>query len=530
MRTHRFSFIVFIIICALALGGGFALRNGGPNEATETAAERSDAGGSLARAAASPRKTLTVGLVADPESMDPYFVYHPSGFAVMEALFDSLVIVDDEGHIVPHLASAWDVKDDTTIELTLRDDVTFHNGERFDAHAVAFSIRRVLDPRLQSGLKADYDVIETVDIVDDFRVRLHLARPDSGLLWRLTELAMLPPAYVQRVGDIGFARKPVGTGPFRFVERVRDDRVVVAANVAYPDDTAKGRPLVDEVVFRTLPEETTRVAELRTGGIDIGERIPADMVPTLTAAGIGVVAADTGRFFVAWFAPRPDSPLQDPRVRRALNYAVDAQTIANYMFGGFAAPIASPFTPSTLGFDTAVNPFPFDADKARALLAEAGYADGFDLIIDTTAGRANEAQAVAGMLRDVGVRATVRPLETSIFNTNWTLKQTGDLVAASWAGAGDPQQYLNMLVRSDGALSRYANAEADALLRQSETTVDPDERTTLLHRLQRVLHDDPAAIYLWSAADIYGVNPRVKNWQPPATERMFITNLFTDPE
>src|SRR5690606_17693791 len=139
----------------------------------------------------------------------------------------------------------------------------------------------------------------------------------------------------------------------------------------------------------------------------------------------------------------------------------------------------------------------------------AGYPNGFELTIDTTSSRATEAQVIAGFLSEIGVRANVRPMETSLFNTNWSAGTTGDIIAASWGAAGDPQAYLDMLVRSDGFLSRYANARADELIARSAVTLDPDDRAAVLQELQQVLRDDPAGLYLWSAADLYGVGPRV---------------------
>lgn len=463
---------------------------------------------------------LVVGLRADPESLDPYFVYHPSGFAVMEALYDSLLMADEQGDIAPHLASGWDVVDDVTIDFTLRTDVVFHDGRPFDGRAVQYSIERVLDPDLQSGLRSDYEAIDRVEVLTPHRVRLHLTRPDSSLLWRLTELAIVAP---RRDGDPS-ASEVVGTGPFRLVERVRDRHVIVEANPRYFEG-AKPGPGVSRVVFRVIPEDSTRVAELRTGGVHLVEQVPVDMTPLVLRSGMKTVPADTGRFFVAWFAADQGGPLADPRVRRALNYAVDAEAAIRFMLQGYASPIAAPFAEATLGFDGSISPYPYDPARAKQLLAEAGYEDGFSLTLDTTANRATEAQLVAGLLKEIGVDVTVRPLEASVFNTNWTTKTTGDLILASWGGAGDPQRYLELLVKSDGFLSRYANPQADELLEKSGAELDPVRRRELLRALQRVLRDDPPALYLWSAADIYGVSPLVQGWRPRPTERLIVAGI-----
>lgn len=469
-----------------------------------------------------PEGSLYIGLRADAESMDPYFVYHPTGFAVMEALYDSLVIADWDGVIAPHLASSWSVVDETTIEFVLRDDVQFHNGEPFDAESVKFSIERVLDEDLQSGIRSRFTVIDSVEIVDPHRVRLHLSHADSSVLWNLTGLAMLPPVYGQRVDALALSRAPVGTGPFSFVEWVRDDHIILDANPGYFVGGVKGQPGVARVVFRVLPEDATRVSELRAGGVHLIEKLPVDLVATVESAGMLVVPADSGRFSVAWIVADSDGPLGDPRVRQALNYAVNIEAIISAVYQGYAAPIAGPFTPSTLGYDSTIEAYSYDPERARALLTEAGYPDGFAITVDTT-GDPTEGLLVAAALEEIGITAPVRQLEASIFNTNWTTGETSEVYVASWGAAGDPQQYLDMLVKSNGFLSRYENSRVDELIAMSAVTLDLVERTAILKELQQILHDDPAAIYLWSTADIYGVSPAVVNWRPPSTERLIIS-------
>ncbi len=474
--------------------------------------------------AQAPEGTLYVGLRADAESMDPHFVYHPTGFAVMEALYDSLVIADWDGTIVPHLASSWTIEDDTTIDFVLREDVTFHNGEKFNAESVKFSIDRVLDEELQSGLRSRFTSIESVEIVDQYRVRLHLTHPNSSILWNLTILSMLPAEYGQQISALGLSRAPVGTGPFSFVEWVRDDHITLDANPNYFAGGVKGQPGVARVVFRVLPEDATRVSELRAGGVHLIEKLPVDLVTTVENAGMVTAPADSGRFSVAWIVADSGGPLADARVRQALNLAINTDAIISAVYGGYALPIAGPFTPSTLGFDPSVEPYGYDPELAMELLAAAGYPDGFTVTVDTT-GDPTEGLLVAAALEEIGITTSVRQLEPSIFNTNWTTGETSEIYAASWGAAGDPQQYLDMLVKSNGFLSRYANVRLDELIAESAVTLDPAKRNELLSEMQQILHDDPAAIYLWSTADIYGLNPAVKNWRPHFTERLIISGV-----
>lgn len=467
-------------------------------------------------------QTLKIGLGTEPGDIDPHFASHSSAYAVLEAMFDSLVIADWDGGIVPHLAESWTVRDQRTIEFSLRPGVVFHNGEPFDARSVKFSLERAKDPALQTVLRAAFDTVEEVQIIDPLTVQVRLSEPDSSLMWNLTRLAMVPAEYTQRVGDVEFGRRPVGTGPFRFVEWVRDSHVLLEANPDYFAGGLKGTPQVERVLFRVIPERATRLAELRTGGLHLIERISADAVPLARAANLHVVPADSGRFYVAWFDTKKDTPLADKRVRQALNYAVNTDAIVQVLFGGYASTLATPFTSSTLGYRPELEPYPYDPAEARRLLAEAGYPDGFSVTMDVTTGSAQFGEIVAGQLSEIGVRVTLRPLEVSLFNAQWTGGRTGDIVGASWGAAGDPQAYLEMLVHSDGFLSGYSNARADELIAASARTLDADERLALLHELQAVLYDDPAALYLWSTADIYAHSPALVGWRPHPTERLII--------
>lgn len=478
--------------------------------------------GLLPASAAAAPKTLIIGLSNEPGDLDPHYAAHASAFAVAEALFDSLVIADYDGRIVPLLAESWTVLDETTIEFVLRRDVVFHNGEPFDARSVKFSLERAKDPAKQTALQAAFASVREVEIVDDYTVRIRLHEPDSSLLWNLTRLAMVPPEYIERVGDVEFGRRPVGTGPFRFVEWVRDSHVLLEANPDYFPGGLKGKPQVDRVLFRVVPERATRLAELRTGGLHLIERLSPDAVPLAERAGLHVVPADSGRFYVVWFRIREDSPLADRRVRLALNYAINREAIVQAVFGGYASPLATPFTPSTFGWRPDLAPYPYDPAKARQLLAEAGYGNGLTLTLDVTTGSAEIGQLIAGQLAEVGVQVVLRPLEVSLFNSNWVSGRTGDMVGASWGGAGDPQAYLEALVHSQGFLSGYANPRADALIEASGRTLDARARTAILHELQRVLYDDPAGIYLWSVADLYAYSPQLLDWRPHPTERLII--------
>jgi peptide/nickel transport system substrate-binding protein len=456
---------------------------------------------------------LVIGLSADVESLDPFFVNQAAGWSVVHALFDHLIERDFAGDLVPGLAESWDVVDEQTLRFHLRHGVTFHNGEPFDAEAVRFSVERMLTEE-EAPNRSKFTAIDSVEVVDDYTVLFHLNRPDGTLFDSLTSrLAMLPPRYFQEVGPEGFAAAPVGTGPFRFVEWVPDDHLTLVANENYWEGSYKGRAAVDVVTFRPIPEAATRVNELLVGGVDIIQDVPPDQIDDLEAAGLTVVTDEAYQLqYVFFVADDPSLPTYDIRVRQALNYAVDVDTIIATVGNGIGSRIASPIGPGYLGYDPTVTPYPYDPALARQLLAEAGYPDGFQTTLDVT-DRTEVVEAVAGYLADVGVNVTIQEFELGQFNQNWMNRTQSMLWAARWGNTPDPQS-IEMFASCNGWISRYCNEEVTAHLEAARDTLDQERRAAEYAAASRLLHDDPLAIYVSTTAQIYGLRPGVQGFRP----------------
>jgi peptide/nickel transport system substrate-binding protein len=490
---------------------------------------------------------LVVGLSAETESMDPYLVYQNAGNTIMFAVFDTLLTVAPDGSLGPGLATEWTVTDDTTIALTLRDDVTFHDGERFDATTVRSSIYRMQDRDpttgepltdqtrlLNSGMRNDYASIESVDAVDPTHATLHLSRPDAALLSALGRLFMVPPKYLTEVGNADFAQRPVGTGPFRFVEWQKDDHSTFERN---PDYWAspRGAPLVDRVTFRPLLDPPTRLNEFTTGGIGILQDAAFDDRPAIEDVGGELQFLDTDPHHVEiWMtadkggdlANDPNAPaatkqaieaLAKPEVRRALNLAVDRQTVIDTLMGGLGSPMSHLFVNGELGFDPEIEPYRYDPEAAKQLLADAGYPDGLDITLDfCTCDKLDPIEAAIGDLADIGVRVTIKQLEISQFNAGWG-KGTDPLRSAR-LGFHDPNTFLQLWFKSPApdrfSLGRYSNPEMDALIDEQAVEYDAATRVDTLHRIGRLSHDDPAAIFLWSSPNLYATAATVVGWAP----------------
>jgi peptide/nickel transport system substrate-binding protein len=484
--------------------------------------------------AAQTAGTLVIDTTAESESMDPFFVTQVSGNSVMSSIFDYLVERGYDGSIQPVLAESWSIPDPTTVEFKLRQGVTFHNGEPFNAASVKFSIERLLDDSLAAPLKGSFPKSFTgVEIVDDYTVRFHFSMPEATIFDALVQCcAMLPPGYYSSNSNDFLAANPVGSGPFKFVEWVRDDHTTVAVNASYwGTDTYKGTPLVPTVIFRPVPNAATRIADLLNGTADIIFDVSPDDVDTVRGtSGFQIMPNPAARLqFIEFMPKKATDPLADRRVRQALNHAVDVQALIDNLFKGLGRRQASPILEGALGYDPSLFAYDYNPTYARQLLADAGYPSGFSVTMDlASADNPAAALAVIGQLKEVGVEVTPRNLELATFNANWNPEKSGDLRIARWGGMQDPAVFLNFTTVCGGFLADpfTCNQDVTQLAKQAASTLDQDVRVGLYRQIARILREDPMGIYLSNVVSIYGVGPRAQGWKG-ATGRDYLipTNI-----
>jgi len=480
--------------------------------------------------------TLVIDTTADPESLDPALVAQPSGFSVINSIFDNLVERDYSGALVPMLAESWSYPDPTTIEFKLRQGVTFQNGEPFNAASVKFSIDRLLDPGLNSPLRGGWpQTFQGVEIVDDSTVRFHFSAPEATIFDTLAQsAAMVPPAYYSSNSEDFLASHPVGTGPYKFVESVRDDHTTLAANPNYwGTATYKGTPQVQTVVFRTVPDASTRVSDLLNGTADMIFDVAPDDIDTVRGRagdGFQIVTGNADKLqFVQFMPKQATDPLADRRVRQALNMAVDVNAIVANLFKGLGQRQSSPIMQGALGYDPNVAPYDYNPTYAKQLLAAAGYPNGFSATMDlANSDSPDEALAVIGQLQQIGVTVQPRTFDVGTFNTNWSQDKSGDMRMARWAGLQDPAVFLNFTTVCGGLLGDQFACDQDAtnLAKQAASTFDQDSRAGLYSQIAQLLHDDPMGIYLANDLSVYGVGPRVQNWPgPTGRDYLLPTNI-----
>lgn len=459
--------------------------------------------------AVDPVAELVVDLATEPPTLDPATAYTPDAWSVVHSVHDSLLQYAADGTLEPLAAERFVLLDPLTYEVALRPGLRFHDGAPLDVGAITASVARIVDPGTASQAADLFRVIDRVEEIDALTARLRLSRAAPWLPAQIAAwLALVPP------GAADPATAPVGSGPYRFVEWRRGAEVVLEANPDYPAASPKGRPLARRLRFRFVPEGSTRVADLLAGTSALVRSVPVDQVEAVRSAGASVLAHPISGS--AWVRiPTDVAPFDDVRVRQALNHAVDVEAIVAALLGGEGARLANFFVEGGLGFDPNLAPYPYDPERARGLLAEAGYRDGFETrLAYASTERAEVAAAVAGQLAEVGVRAEVEAVETATFNGTWTDPASAPLRYVTWRPLFDPYTLLNLLVSDAGFLSRHANPNAQPLIDAAAAEPDAARRADLYRQLGRVLHDEPAAIYLSNLTAHYGVAAETPPWTP----------------
>ena len=469
--------------------------------------------GALARgaAAAEGQMTLAVHITVAPRWLDPGETESAiTPFMVLYAIHDALVKPMPAGPLTPSLAESWSMSPDgLAYDFVLR-PARFHHGDPVTAEDVKFSFER-----FRGGAAALLkDKVREIKVLDARHVRFVLrdAWPDFMTFYGTTATGsgwVVPKKYVERVGDDGFKKAPVGAGPYRFVSFNPGVELVLEAFDGY----WRKPPSVKRVVIRNIPDETTRAAALKRGEVDVAYNLSGSVAEDIRRTpGLAITARRSNAVFFLDFLEQwdPKSPWADRRVRLAASTAVDRKAINDAEFLGFAG-ITGNIVPRHMEFALPIDPPPFDPGRARRLLAEAGYPNGFDGgDLTPNPPYFSMAEAIAGNLGAVGIRLRIRTLERAAFLTAWREKKLrGVLLAAQGAGG-------NAATRIEGVATRgglYASGvlpEVEDLFQRQARELDRKKREELLHQIQRLLAERVVFAPIWENAPINGVGPRVE--------------------
>ncbi len=469
--------------------------------------------------------SLTIDVGAEPDTLDPALTYAPNGWSIVHSVYDSLLQFDNEGNLELLLAESWEWSSPTTIAVKLRPDIVFHNGEALTSKAVQFTLAHITAEETASQVRANFAVIESFNEIDDLSFELVLSQPAPWLPAQIAAwLAILPPDYA---ASNDFARNPVGTGPYTFVEWAAGEKIALSVNDAYFTDSPKGVPIADAVTYRFVTDATTRVADLLSGGAQIVQGVPVDQVGAIEDGGQAVIAQPvSGSAFVR--VPNTLEPFTDPQVRIAMNFAVDVPTIIDALIDGNGVPLANIFVPTSIGYDANLAAYAYDPDMAKQLLADAGFADGFATTMDVSSSeRLDIAQAVVAQLGEVGIEVELTQKELAVFNApdQWSgaAEDSAALRLITWRPLFDPYTLLSLMFSNTGFLSRFDDPTIQGLIDAFASEADPETRASIGRELGKEMHDNPAAIYLFDLTAIYGVAEGTPPWTPRADEYVIAT-------
>lgn len=472
-----------------------------------------------------PRTELTIAADGLPRSLDPTTTALTEARNVFGHIWDPLLHRKADGAVVPVLADSWERTSDTTWLLHLHPGVSFSNGEPVDAEAVKFTLERYRDPEIHQ--RASWYEGWEMSVVDALTVQITTPVLDAMLLDKLADAVyIVPPEYFQEVGQEGFSENPVGSGPYLFEEWVRGDHLTLVAK----DDYWRGVPQIKTVVFRDMPEGSTRVAALLAGEADIAISVPVPQIDMVEAdANAMVVTVPSTQSWYVGLQLTTAEPLKDVRVRQALNYAVDKEAIIDTILDGYGTVIGQAIPPNYVGYNPPANagPYPYDPEKAKDLLAQAGYADGFTLDLDIPAtglGPMKETgEAITGYWEAIGVRVNIHLWEWGSFVDRMFGQQLGQsytlfIRSASMTAA---ELFLATVVCDAGFnWNHYCNEELDALVGEATSTFDSDVQLAAYAKAEGFMHDDAPWVFLFVPDVIYGIRKDL-DWSPRSDERIF---------
>ncbi|MGQ4512354.1 ABC transporter substrate-binding protein [Streptomyces sp. DW26H14] len=468
--------------------------------------------------------SLTADLASYPASLDPGLQYDTDSYSVYRNIFDQLLRRDPKTNKpVPSLATRWHQTTPTTWVFTLRDDVRFSDGSPLTAADAAFSIRRILDPRLGSQQNANFSAVASATGHGD-TLTIKTTYPSPTLLTYLTTLSVVPEAYVKKVGNARFNLHPMGSGPYSFVSAIPGSQVVLRRN----DHWWGHEPPIRQVTFRAVPSAASRVADLTSGKADIADSMTPDTaIQMKSASNLQVLSAPTERVSYLAFNTLKGGPTDDPRVRRAISLAIDYTSLINALEQGYGKRVDSVLTPLAVGYPKALHPYAYDPAKARRLVKEAG-AEGKTVVMATSPTYDPQiVQVIQANIQDAGLKVAIDNTDQATYlkKVQGPSHDWGSIRFGQWScSCLDADGVAYPLFHSGTVWSSYHNTSFDALVDQARRTIDPAARERLYARAYGILDKDLPGIGLFQIYSIYGANKRLL-WHPDAQQSFSVADM-----
>ena len=460
--------------------------------------------------------SLSVAIFADPLTFDPHLAGNLQGRATTQAIHDTLLTMDKDGRLAPNLAESWEWKDGKTIVMKLRKGVKFHDGTDFDAEAVRYNLERIRNPETGSIRGGEIGTLDTVEVMDGHTVKLTLKHAFAAFLFPLIDVSgcIASPTALERWGK-NYGLHPAGTGPFKVAEYLKDAQSVLEKNGDY---WSKGKPHVDQLVLRPIPVDSTRLAELRAGGVQLAESLPLQDIQRLRASGEIVVSEKVGfRWEYFGFNLREDYPGHSRKFRQAFQWAIDREALHQVAYFGTGSVGYDGILPGSPFHDPAYRPFTHDMDKARRLIDESGIDTPVTIKAplrpDPVKQRA--AQIFQATAEELGVKVEIEQTDSAGYRSTLKGGKMPIDLQGWWGYRPDPDQYLYILLHSTGSYAKrhgYSNPEMDAILDGERAAQSEAERRTLFRKLADLMNEDAVYVPWHYSSDFKGHHPGVKGF------------------
>lgn len=479
------------------------------------------AGGAVAAAAALPGFStrpafaaetgfdeFRIGIWSGMPNLDPEQTNIRTCIVAQNWLFDPLVFRDGEtNELKPYLAHEYRFIGDNTWRFHLREGGKFHNGEALDAHAVKFSVDRRLAEETGSPYRQSFSEVVEAKVVDQYTVDFVCRSPFPMLPAFMPTLSIMAPEYYSSHDKQHLALNPVGSGAFRLVEFKPDDVLRVERN----DDYWGEMPVIRSVKATVVEEDATRIAALLAGDLHIAPRPVMEDFERINSRDGTMVSTSIGNRIVLAGLNYDMEPMGDKRVRQALNYAVDAALLNEVYLQGTGETMASVLPSTVPGHDPSLEPYPYDPEKAKALLKEAGYPNGFTTTIEVNPGwliaGTAVTEALANFLKEVGIKAELRVYDAGTLATRITSRKAGPIYMLSWGGNStfDADSYIGTLLH-EGAFSCNHMPEVGKLIEAGRSTADQQERAEIYQEACRIAYEEAPWIFMYLQANTYGIS------------------------
>ena len=485
-------------------------------------------------AAAAPVGRVVIAQGVDPTTLDMSNQQEQPASNVGAQMFEALLERDQNLKLVPMLAAEMPkLVAPTTWEFRLHRGVKFHNGEPFNADSVKFSIERLINPANKLRGSSSFAPIDRVEIVDPYAVRIHTKKPWPTFLAHiaLRQASMYPPKEYAGKDTAAISRNPIGTGPYKFVRWAKDEEIVMEAFPGYWGGAAR----VKTVVFKPIPDDAVRVAALQNGEIDVAVNIPPHLATIIekhpkiflsTAPSIRTIQLMiyTHQMDAKHMPTGPyPGPTADKRVRQAIAYAVDADELIKSVMDGKAVRVATMLTKLHFGFDPSLKPIKQDLAKTKKLLADAGFPNGVDIVLNGPQGRyvrdKEVAEAVAGQLTKAGIRTTLRTYEfVNYLNSMVYVHKAGPVWLIGWGHPTmDAEAIYVPLFKAPNIFVNWVNEDFNGMAEAAQSEMDEKKRLALYHKINKLWIEETPAVPLYQQIDLYGANRRL-NWKARSDE------------